>query len=101
MTITVKKIALSEQQTQSGSKTLFSDNYLNIVGNLEVECLIRLGTLSLTISELRQLKLGQTFKLNQKTSEPIEIILNNQTIARGELLCAEDCFAMQITEVAS
>ncbi len=66
MTITVKKIALSEQQTQSGSKTLFSDNYLNIVGNLEVECLIRLGTLSLTISELRQLKLGQTFKLESK-----------------------------------
>ncbi|MBA2709665.1 MAG: FliM/FliN family flagellar motor switch protein [Tatlockia sp.] len=101
MTISVKKIALSEQQLQGGSKTLLNENYLNIVGNLEVECQIRLGTLSLTISELKELKLGQTFTLNQKTSEPIEILLNNQIIARGELLCAEDCFAMQITEIAS
>ncbi len=101
MTITVKKIALSEQLPQSGSNQLLNDNYLTIVGTVEVECQIRLGTLVMTIAELRQLKQGQTFRLKQKTSEPIDIIFNNQVLARGELLCADDCFAMQITEIAS
>lgn len=101
MSITVKKIALPEQQAQTGQHSLLKDNYLSLVGSVEVECQIRLGTVTMTIAELGRLQQGQTVQLNQKTSEPIEIILNNQVIARGELLCAEEYFALHITEVAS
>lgn len=101
MNISVKKIALPEQTPQAGKDLLLTANYLNIVGSVEVECQIRLGTLILSLAELRQLKQGQTLRLTQKTDEPIEILLNNQVIARGELLCAEDCFAIQITELSS
>lgn len=101
MTISLKKIALPEQAIQAGNSPLLKENYLSLVGQVEVECQIRLGTLTLTIAELGQLQQGQTLKLKQKTSEPLEILLNNQVIARGELLCAEDCFALQITEVAT
>ncbi|CDZ77052.1 Flagellar motor switch protein FliN [Legionella massiliensis] len=101
MSITVKKIALPEQQIQAGNNVLLKDNYLSLVGSVEVECQIRLGTATMTIAELGRLQQGQTVQLKQKTSEPIEILLNNQVIARGELLCAEECFALQITEVSS
>lgn len=99
MTITAKKIALLDQQpTINGSPV--SENYLNLVGDIEVECLVRLGTLSMTINELHQLKQGEQLSLNQKTHEPVDIVLNNQVIARGELMSCEDCFAIQITEVS-
>ena len=98
MSITVKKIALPEQQPQIGGERL-KNSYMNIVGAVNVECQVRLGTLTLTIAELNQLKEGQTLKLNQKTQEPIEILLNNEVIARGELMCAEEYFALQITEL--
>ena len=98
MTITAKKIALLEQQP-SIEGTPLSTNYLGLVGDIEVECLVRLGTLTLTINELRQLKQGTQLTLNEKTHEPVDIVLNNQVIARGELMSCEDCFAIQITEV--
>ena len=98
MSVTVKKIALSEQQTQLTGE-LINKNYLNVVGAIEVECTIRIGTLNLTITQLRDLKAGNNLPLQQKTNAPIELVLNNQVLAKGELMSHEDHFAIQITEV--
>lgn len=100
MSITVKKIALQEHQAKEDGQVIHK-NYLGLVGNIEVECQIRIGTLNLTIAELRELKSGQVLYLEQKTHEPVEIVLNNQVIARGELMSYEDKFAIQITEVTA
>jgi flagellar motor switch protein FliN/FliY len=98
MSITVKKVALAEQRSELEGQTL-SDNYSSLLDSVEVECSVRVGTLNMTISELRQLKSGQALQLNQKTSEPLDLILNGRVIARGELMSYEDNFAIQIKEV--
>lgn len=100
MTITVKKIAFAEL-SEARQEQRATDECMAFIGNVQVECLIRLGTLTLTIDELRQLKQGQTLTLAQQTHEPLDIVLNNQVIARGELMCCEEHFAIQITEVCS
>lgn len=100
MTIIVKKIAFPEQAEAREEKRV-TENCLEFIGGVEVECFVRLGTLTMTVAELRQLKQGQLLALQQKTSEPIDIILNNQVIARGELMSCEENFAIQITEVCS
>lgn len=101
MTITLKKIELAKQQPSTTDGQIVAENYLGIIGGVEVTCLVRLGTLTMTVAELRQLKKGQILPLEQKTCEPVDILLNNQVIARGELMCCEDNFAVQITEVCS
>ncbi|MFI4918191.1 MAG: FliM/FliN family flagellar motor switch protein [Legionellales bacterium] len=104
MSITVKKIALSAQPSPMKVETkpkeqITNSHYLGLVEAIEVQCNIRIGTISLSIAELRQLKIGQALQLQQKTNEPIEIVLNDQVIAKGELMSYEDNFALQITEV--
>lgn len=96
----VKKVVLAEQQSHTEEQSI-NKNYLNLVGNIEVKCSIRIGTLSLTIAELKELKSGQMLQLDQKTHEPVEIVLNDRVIAKGELMSYEEHFAIQITEVAS
>lgn len=100
MSVTVKKIALPAQHNEPNGE-LINKNYLSVVGNIEVECTIRIGTLNLTIAQLRELQSGQNLHLQQKTSAPIELVLNNQVLAKGELMSHEDHFAIQITEVCS
>lgn len=100
MTITVKKIALSEQHSlQSDNHHFVNENYLSLVGGVEVSCEVKLGTISMTIDELRQLKQEQILPLGQKTHEPVDIVLNQQVIARGELMSCDDYFAIKITEM--
>lgn len=100
MNIMVKKVALPELNSQTKDSSLFDDNYLNIIGAVEVECHVRLGSITMTIAELRQLKEGQCLSLQQKTLEPLDILLNNQVIGRGELISVEDYFGLLITEVS-
>ena len=100
MTITVKKIALAEQHSiTTDEHHTVHDNYLSLVGGVEVSCLVRLGTICMTIDELRQLKQGQVLQLGQKTHEPVDILLNQQVIALGELMSCDDYFAIKITEM--
>ncbi|MDR3443417.1 MAG: FliM/FliN family flagellar motor switch protein [Legionella sp.] len=100
MSIIVKKINLSEQQPQTEGQ-LLNKNYLGLVGDIEVQCTVRIGTLNISIAQLKDLKSGQTLRLDQKTNEPIEIILNERVIARGELMSQEDHFAVRITEITA
>lgn len=98
MNTNVKKISLTEQQSQNDGQ-IINNNYLGLVGNIEVQCSVRIGTLSMTIAQLKQLKAEQVLHLEQKTDEPVELVLNNKVIAKGELMSHGDHFALQITEV--
>lgn len=98
MNTSVKKIGLAEQEAHDEGH-IINDNYLHLVSNLEVQCTVRVGSLTLSINELRQLKTGQLLQLQQKTNEPLELIVQDKIIARGELMTHEDKFALHITEV--
>lgn len=98
MSISIKKVVLAEQQSQMETTTV-NKSYLGLVNSIEVACTVRIGTLNLTIAELRELKLGQALKLCEHTDEPVDIVLHDKVIARGELMSHEQHFAVQITEV--
>ncbi|CAM4394546.1 MAG: hypothetical protein LEGION0403_FIIPPAGN_00792 [Legionella sp.] len=98
MSITVKKVSLKEHPLQAQGQIL-NQNYLGLVGDIQVQCTVRIGTLNLSIAELKELKSGHELRLDQKTNEPVEILLNDRVIARGELMSHDDHFAVQITEI--
>lgn len=98
MSIKIQKVTLAEQQSQI-ENPIANRNYLGLVNNIEVQCTVRIGTLNMTIAQLREIKLGQALSLEQHTDEPVDILLHDKVIARGELMSHEQHFAVQITEV--
>jgi flagellar motor switch protein FliN len=100
MNTTVKKLALPELQATPHEAPLHP-NYLGLVGDIEVQCTVRIGSLTLSIKELRQLHQGQLLPLAQKTTEPVDIILNDHLIAKGELMSCDNQYAVCITELLS
>ncbi|KTD35294.1 flagellar motor switch protein FliN [Legionella moravica] len=98
MNTTVKKVVLAEHHPQPETQAIHH-NYLGLIEHVEVQCTIRIGTLKLTIAQLKELKSGQIVHLEQKTNEPVEVLVNDKVIAKGELMSHEDKFAVQITEV--
>lgn len=99
MSISIQKISLTEQVEQTEDKPL-NQNHFNLVANIEVQCNVRIGTITLSFAELKELKAGQLLQLEQKTNEPIELIYKDNIIAKGELMSCEDNFALLITEVS-
>ena len=100
MSVSVKKVVLAEQESHPETN-ISNKNYLGLVNHIEVECMVRIGSLKITIGQLRELKLGQALHLQQHTDEPVDLLLNNKVFARGELMTHDQCFAVKITEICS
>jgi flagellar motor switch protein FliN/FliY len=77
------------------------DANLEVVQDLKVKLTISVGGTELSIGELFALKEGATLKLDKSTSEPIDIFLDDKLVARGELMVADDNFAVRITEISA
>lgn len=59
-----------------------------------------LGVARIPIGELTRLSPGDVFTLDSLLGDPVELRLNGETIAFGELVSHEDNFAVRIQAIA-
>jgi flagellar motor switch protein FliN len=97
----VRPVQLDELAGAPESMRNLLDANLEVVQDLKVRLTISVGGAQLSIGELFALKEGAMLKLDKATSEPLDIFLDDKRVARGELMAAEDNFAIRITEVGA
>ena len=97
----VRPVQLEELKTLPESMRNLLDANLEVVQDLKVRLTISVGGAQVSIGELFALKEGATLKLDKTTSEPIDIFLEDKLVARGELMVADDNFAIRITEIGA
>ena len=45
------------------------------------------------------MKIGTIVELDKQAREPIDILVNNSPVARGEVMVFEDALAVRVTEI--
>ena len=69
---------------------------------VQVTVQVMLGSTKVTLAEMLALKSGSTIALDQKLGAPVNILVNNSTVAKGELYVLEgdgDKLGIKITEM--
>lgn len=95
----VKPVELQPIPEQSASgKTLLNGN-LKLIGNVKVKVRAVIGEAELTVAELFALKEGSSLKLDVAANAPIDIYLDDNLIAKGDLVVVDDNFGIKITEI--
>lgn len=99
MQTSAHSLELSEfqQPTSQGEAKLV--NGLALVKNLKLNLVIKLGELELSIGELSELKENKVLKLNYDLEQAIDLLVDNQVVARGLLVAVDDHYGVQITEI--
>jgi flagellar motor switch protein FliN/FliY len=62
---------------------------------------VELGRSSLTVEEILELGPGSVVELNKLAGEPVDILVNDRLIARGEVVVVDENFGVRITEIIS
>ncbi|MFN8638349.1 MAG: flagellar motor switch protein FliN [Dehalococcoidia bacterium] len=62
---------------------------------------VELGRSSLTVEEVLELGPGSVVELNKLAGEPVDILVNDRLIARGEVVVVDENFGVRITEIIS
>ena len=72
---------------------------LAVLRKLEVGVEVRLGRTTITIGELLDLQSGSVLALDRGVADPVELLVGEQVIARGELVSVEGEMGVRITEI--
>lgn len=70
---------------------------LDVPLNLSVE----LGRAKMIVDDLLQLGQGSVIELTKIVGEPLEVMVNEKLIARGEVVTLNDKFAVRLTDIIS
>lgn len=69
--------------------------------DVELPLSVSFGHAELSIKDVIKLTTGSIVELNRSVAEPVEVIVNNIVIARGEVVVVEGNFGVRIKEVVS
>lgn len=73
---------------------------LSMVGHVQVELAVQLGTVALSLEKLLALREGEVLAMQEALDAPVTLLLNGKPVARGELMAVEDQLGVRILELA-
>jgi flagellar motor switch protein FliN len=66
---------------------------------VSVELAVELGRTMMTLGQALALGPGSVVTLDRQADKPVDLLVNGRTIARGEVVVADEKFGLRITEV--
>lgn len=78
-----------------------SPRRLDILLDVPLEVTVELGRNRMTIQDLLALGPGSVIELDKVAGEPLDIVVNDRLIARGEAVVVNDKFGIRITDIIS
>ena len=72
---------------------------IDLLLDIEVPVAVRIGTAKIFLKDLLNLTSGNVIELDQSVNEPVELTVNNKTIAYGEIVVADGYFGLKIKEI--
>lgn len=78
-----------------------STRRLDLLLDVPLDVTVELGRNRMTIQELLALSPGAVLELDKIAGEPLDIVVNDRLIARGEAVVINDKFGIRITDIIS
>ena len=76
-------------------------NNIDLLLDVKMPVAIELGRTELSIAELLNLGPGSVVELNKLAGEPVDVLVNNKIIARGEVVVVDESFGVRVTQLLS
>src|SRR5262249_14044829 len=86
----------------SGDKPGTEDNSnLAVLMDVQLPVAIRFGETEMVLEEIVKLGVGSVIELNSGIDQPVELVVNNRTLARGEVVTVDGFYGVRITEITN
>ncbi len=82
-------------------KTLSAASDLDFILDIPLEVTVEMGRTKMLINDLLQLGQGSVIELNRLAGEPLDILVNNKLVARGEVVVVGEKFGIRLTDIVS
>lgn len=74
---------------------------LDFILDIPLKVTVELGRSRMVIREILQLAQGSVIELSKFAGEPLEVLINDKLIARGEVVVVNEKFGIRLTDIIS
>ena len=92
-----------QDQSVSSTGTLSPEETknLDLILDIPLTVTVELGRSKMLINDLLQLGQGSVIELTKLVGEPLEVLVNDKLVARGEVVVVNDKFGVRLTDIVS
>jgi len=76
-------------------------NNLDFILEVPLQVSVHIGSTKMLIKDLLQLGQGSIIELSKIAGEPMDVLVNDRLIARGEVVVVNDKFGIRLTDIMS
>lgn len=99
--INVKEASFPDFSAGDGAGNKSTEDYIDLLMNVPLNVTVEIGKAKLKMKEVLSLAQGSIIRLEKQAGAPVEVIANEQTVARGDVVVIDDNFGVRITEIIS
>jgi flagellar motor switch protein FliN/FliY len=72
---------------------------LDLLMNVPLEVTAELGTCKMSVAEILKIGAGSIVELDRLAGGPVDLLVNDKLVARGEVVAIDDNFGVRVTEL--
>lgn len=78
-----------------------SHRNLNLILDIPLRVAVELGRTKMVVNDLLNLGQGSVIELSKLAGEPMEVLVNDKLVARGEAVVVNEKFGVRLTDIIS
>jgi flagellar motor switch protein FliN/FliY len=86
---------------QSGSSAHTDETNLGLLLDIPLKVTVELGRTQKVIKDILELSQGSIVELDKLAGEPVDILVNNKLIAKGEVVVIDENFGVRVTDIVN
>ncbi len=87
--------------TVQGGESAVAPKNMDFLLDIPMSVAVYVGSTKMAIRDLLQLAQGSVIELDKLAGEPMEVMVNNKLVARGEVVVVNEKFGIRLTDVVS
>ena len=95
------ELASEEGNDKTTDKVNGEPASLDLILDIPLTVTVELGRSKMLINDLLQLGQGSVVELTKLVGEPLEVLVNNKLVARGEVVVVNEKFGVRLTDIVT
>jgi flagellar motor switch protein FliN len=89
------------EKVTGSEESIGVDRGVDLLCDIELDATLQFGSRDMPLREVLELGPGDVIELDRHVSDPVDLVVGDRIVARGEVVVVDGNFALRITQVAT
>ena len=94
-------VAQTELKLHVNPQSNEGEHSLDLILDIPLKVSVELGRTKILVQDLLKLHKGSVIELTKLAGEPLEVLVNDKVVAKGEVIVVNEKFGLRLTDIVS